>query len=395
MGPTSLLGLVVPLLLAPPRTAALPFRAELLPIVDDREVKVRVFVGVQYDDLQFLKTDEGYAARFRVSVEAVDEERRVALAKDWESEKRLSDYNLTASPGRWRTTCRTLQLEPGRYRITIQVKDLASGLCGQRDKGLDVGLAGGDEVEVSALVVEKGSGRCGKTRPFWGERKPEAVSLVWQLWSAEAESAVVDVAVVDGKQDTLFHAETLSPVGGPLQRTELTELEFPPGVLSFRVQARAGHRKGSWERAFRVGAWGVPTEGKTLDAMVEQMRAVMDPDAYEQVVSLSPSEKKAAFEEFWTRRDPTPDTEENELLAEFFGRVEIVEREFSYGDWPGCDTDRGRIYLVYGRPDERKRFTSGRFQEKVHEVWRYYRLRRRFVFVDELGAGNFVLVSSS
>src|SRR5258705_634448 len=53
---------------------------------------------------------------------------------------------------------------------------------------------------------------------------------------------------------------------------------------------------------------------------------------------------------FWDQRDPDPDTQENEYKDEFFERVTYADEHFSSGK-PGRMTDRGRIYIKYGKPD--------------------------------------------
>jgi GWxTD domain-containing protein len=393
MGSPVVFGLCLSMLAATPR--ALPFGAEILPVVDERGPRVRVFVGVPYRDLQFIKTDGAYEARFRVSFEVVDEETAEALAKDWEASRRTTSYATTVSHTGWRTTCRTVKLEPGRYRATIQVKDLSSGRVGQRERKFSLGTMDSDDIDISAFLVEKGSGSCERTRPFWGDRQPTTPSLLWSLWSPTPGSASVRLRIEDTTGSKAYERDIESATDGRPQTLDLSGVELPPGVVTVRLDAEAGDRRGRWERQYRLRPRGMPTGERSVELMVEQMRAVVEPDEYEEMLTLPPDEKRTAFQAFWVRRDPTPETEENELLEEFLTRVEVVEEEFSVGDTPGWETDRGRIYLVYGSPDERKRFRSGRFEEKLHEVWRYYHLRRRFVFVDEFGDGRFALVSSS
>src|SRR5580658_9249310 len=74
---------------------------------------------------------------------------------------------------------------------------------------------------------------------------------------------------------------------------------------------------------------------------------------------LSTSDEKEEFiEQFWLRRDPTPDTEENEYKEEHYRRIAYANERFASGI-PGWKTDRGRIYIVYGPPDEIDDHSSG------------------------------------
>jgi GWxTD domain-containing protein len=84
----------------------------------------------------------------------------------------------------------------------------------------------------------------------------------------------------------------------------------------------------------------------------------------EDVVWIISDEERAAFkqlsndeerdnfiEAFWQRRDPTPDTEENEYKEEHYQRIAYANEHFAAGV-PGWKTDRGRMYIVFGKPDE-------------------------------------------
>src|SRR5271154_1427079 len=69
-------------------------------------------------------------------------------------------------------------------------------------------------------------------------------------------------------------------------------------------------------------------------------------------------ERQQFIEQFWLRRDPTPDTEENEFKEEHYRRIAYANERFASGI-PGWKTDRGRIYIVYGPPDEIDDHSSG------------------------------------
>ena len=99
----------------------------------------------------------------------------------------------------------------------------------------------------------------------------------------------------------------------------------------------------------------------------------------EDVVYIITDEEKTAFkrlatdeereqfiEQFWLRRDPTPDTEENEFKEEHYRRIAYSNDHYASGI-PGWKTDRGRIYIVYGPPDEIESHPSGGTYERPME----------------------------
>ena len=82
---------------------------------------------------------------------------------------------------------------------------------------------------------------------------------------------------------------------------------------------------------------------------------------------LSNDEERDNFiEAFWQRRDPTPDTEENEFKEEHYQRIAYSNEHFAAGV-PGWRTDRGRTYIVFGKPDEIESHPSGGTYERPME----------------------------
>lgn len=100
--------------------------------------------------------------------------------------------------------------------------------------------------------------------------------------------------------------------------------------------------------------------------MAEEERA-----AFESVTTDADREK--FMEQFWQRRDPTPATPENEFRNEHYRRIAYANDKFSMATGrPGWQTDRGRIYIVYGPPDEIESHPSGSEQVRYgFSVWRY------------------------
>ncbi len=69
-------------------------------------------------------------------------------------------------------------------------------------------------------------------------------------------------------------------------------------------------------------------------------------------------ERERFIEDFWRRRDPDPDTDENEFREEYYERIAYANEHFASGI-PGWKTDRGRIWIMYGKPDETETHPSG------------------------------------
>lgn len=116
-------------------------------------------------------------------------------------------------------------------------------------------------------------------------------------------------------------------------------------------------------------------------------------------------ERERFIEEFWRRRDPDPDTDENEFKEEYYERIAYANEHFSSGI-PGWKTDRGRIWIMYGKPDERETHPMGGAYERPSyegggstttypfETWFYRYLPGvgsgiEIEFVDPTGSGEY------
>jgi GWxTD domain-containing protein len=98
------------------------------------------------------------------------------------------------------------------------------------------------------------------------------------------------------------------------------------------------------------------TYRKWLDEDVHWIITDQERSAFMQ---LSNDEERDQFiEAFWQRRDPTPDTEENEYKEEHYRRIAYANEHYAAGI-PGWKTDRGHMYIVYGPPDEIDSHPSG------------------------------------
>jgi GWxTD domain-containing protein len=141
---------------------------------------------------------------------------------------------------------------------------------------------------------------------------------------------------------------------------------------------------------------GTATDSQKLkpeyEKFLSQVGYIITSAEKKEFLALPDSERTEFISNFWKRRDPDPSTEENEFKDEYLGRVSTAERLFFGEARPGWLTDRGRIYVLFGPPNQRMTSSaaadsSGRCQE----VW-YYR-DFPVVFLDEPCTGTFRLAT--
>lgn len=157
------------------------------------------------------------------------------------------------------------------------------------------------------------------------------------------------------------------------------------------------------------------------DEFFDKVRYIITRAETKIFLELPPSARADFIEEFWQRRDPTPGTEMNEYKEAYFERIEEANRLFKGGGRSGWLQDRGRIYILFGPPNERQtnpmggrvvdpyvdpqsmvggqRYATG---EKPSEVWVYYNLLSsmqrphaiRLIFVDSYSTGDYRLTTN-
>lgn len=121
-------------------------------------------------------------------------------------------------------------------------------------------------------------------------------------------------------------------------------------------------------------------------------------------MKLSTDQQRVQFvEAFWSRRDPTPGTPENEFKAEHYRRLAYSNAHFASGV-PGWKTDRGHVYIIYGTPDEIHTQPAPATQQTAKnagsnyptQTWRYHHLNGAshdltVPFVDTCRCGDYQL----
>src|SRR5947207_2634515 len=117
--------------------------------------------------------------------------------------------------------------------------------------------------------------------------------------------------------------------------------------------------------------------------LTEDVTYIISPEERNAFLQLDTNEEREQFiEQFWLRRSSNPDLPENDFKEEHYRRIAYANEHYASGI-PGWKTDRGRIYITHGPPDEIDSHPSGgtylRPQEEgggqtstyPFETWRY------------------------
>jgi GWxTD domain-containing protein len=133
----------------------------------------------------------------------------------------------------------------------------------------------------------------------------------------------------------------------------------------------------------------IPTSLLNLDSAIDMMRFALSTDALREMRKGNAEERERKFNAYWTPRDPTPESAYNELMAEYFERIDHAYDTYTTPQRPGFDSPMGKTWIQFGKPTSVER----RFPPDggTIVVWEYP--GRRFIFRATSGFGDFELVS--
>jgi len=126
-------------------------------------------------------------------------------------------------------------------------------------------------------------------------------------------------------------------------------------------------------------------------AFLSEVRYLITSPERKAFLAAPDSGKDKLIEEFWQRRDPDPFTPENELRTEYYARISQAEDLFKSDSPRGWLSDRGRIYILYGPPTERRTMTMTQEATAANRVEMWYYGAYTILFRDTSGTGSFRL----
>jgi GWxTD domain-containing protein len=187
-----------------------------------------------------------------------------------------------------------------------------------------------------------------------------------------------------------FDQQTKRPITRDYFTIDISSLSHGRYVIELQVRTRnTTALKGA---QFRIKMAGLPNVINDLDTAIRQLRYIEKRKSVKEMLRSKGTRKETLFRKFWKERDPTENTAANELMEEYYWRVSRANQMFgSFRD--GWETDRGEVFVRYGVPDQIERHPYS-INSQPYEIWYYHRHNRRFVFVDEMGFGEYRLVTN-
>lgn len=403
-------------------TEARPWRASAFPhfYVDatyfsnpGAEGTLELFYEISYSQLQFLRQGRAFTADFEIQAILYDPKGVQVTGDSWRRRVTCSSYEQTASPQSSYTETLLLKPDPGKYDLMVRTENLESGRQSSVSVRLDLRrmsvLPAISDVLIGVCSPARKDSVAGPLRTAvvphprarFGEQNSSMCVYAEIYDSPAADPALRDTSayrvlsrIVDEQGATRQSDTVYVPRSG---RTSY--LLFSPSLDNLnmgRYALELSLGRGA-KAAKSTGTFEIDESRFPLDVNIDDTMALLSYIAtrseLEPLKQATGAERKRLWMEFWAKRDPNPETPENEFLTEFFDRVRYANANFSYFG-PGWKTDRGRIYIRRGPPDaveSRPVTASG----PAYEVWYYYERNLTFVFVDRTGSGDYQLVGPS
>ncbi len=222
-----------------------------------------------------------------------------------------------------------------------------------------------------------------------------------EIYNLSEDTLPVEIAysIVDrgGEVVQQFPPKLLSKTGPDIVDVGVVNvIGVPTGDYRFRVAVvdSGSGTTGFTEREVSVVPFRRPPPSG-LEEYYSLLEYLVTPKELEFYESLSEKARDEYLYQFWLRLDPNPTTKENEALVAFAERIKYADDRYSVPQKRGRQTDRGRIYIKYGEPDEITR-SGVKTLFKSWESWLYYGGGgRQFIFVDMRNTDTYELVYSS
>jgi GWxTD domain-containing protein len=371
---------------------------------DLKSARIYVYSNIVNDDLTFIRNDTtgGFEAAVEWEVAVVDEDEEKQFGSQ-SIAKQVYETDYTQTNNREKNILMStfFDIPAGEYVIITQMRDLMSRKIVSRKTevemfdfettGIDMSdilflnEAQLDSVGNLAHFVPRVKNNFSREYPYlyiyteiYSDEYPATVKLTYQFETLDEEF----------EGDTTVFIEVQGPLTSQILKIEQNRIQ----KNNYRciVNLERGGEKAIRYRNISFYWVNIPETDEDLSMALYQMRYIITSDSLDFYEESPLEDKRGYFERFWARRDPNPNTEANELMEEYFSRVNYANREFSGFSDDGWLSDRGRILIKFGLPDdiERHPFEIDRYP---YVIWRYYNLRKVFVFSDRTGFGDYRL----
>jgi len=338
---------------------------------------LEVYLRIPPGTLAGLRRDAAGAGKLRLSARLTN--RFGAKPHEGTQEFPIADADTVSGFGK--VVLMRFPVRPGGYRLRVKLEDLYSHKRGLGYLGRKVTESASVEGDLTVPAAQ--AGRDLSDLEFVWPLTPAAAGSAFQrgehaslpnperlygLLASEVRAEFVARGTAEGAGPWHWHARVLDTEGRVVAEQESTAAAGPrlSGRVALDLSTEAAGGYDLEVKAWQEGDAGALLRTARFSVGWQATTWLVDPADVEDVVHfllsgadehrfarLQPGERERFLEEFWRRRDPTPDTAENEDRNAFFARVDYANRNFGGpGKGRGMFSDMGRVFIRYGEPSE-------------------------------------------
>ncbi len=368
------------------------------PSLESDSSKGDLYARLRYDDVAFIRSDSGFSAHYQFSVNIFSDKdlSHLKYTKIFDRQLTVPTYAETNSTTMYDTLEDRMTLPPGNYYVVLKLYDFNTNHTSTREFEHSFKDFLQDPVNISDVLLYRHSHESGVPvsrvksgvdsliAKFFITAKniPANISLHVNARSAEAPTAM----------DTTFELTQINNV--QMYRLPIDISGLAPGTYAFRVSVKGNGNSNSSQAVFEILRGKIPLLPAELNQALGPLAYIATSSELDSLKEGSFEERQKNFLDFWLSRTDWNKEAAEAMRDEFYRRVDFANEHFAGGPQKGWQSDRGRIYIIYGPPDEVDDH-SNNFNSPPYQIWYYYSLRLEFVFLDEFGTGNYQLVQSS
>lgn len=368
---------------------------------DLKNVNILLFVEIFNDDLTFLKSDtSGYDAEFEWLI-AVYKDEKLVFSRTLPQYLNVANFEQTNSQTESVILNTDILLESASYQLLLRVIDLNTKKIAQKRIKLNIPNYYQNDVAVSDVLLlnyidHDSVGGIKHYKPIIKDNFTVKSGLFYVYFNVYTKTPNVEVDLNYNFIRPNGHVDYDTTITKTVDSTltphilKVNKKIFKGNSYTIRINAAVGEETSSSEKKITFFWSDIPSSMEDIDLAINQMNFIVSSDSVEYYLKADLAKKQAFFKRFWKRRDPDPDTEINELMDEYFTRINYANKTFQSFGIDGWKTDRGRILIKFGHPDEIDRYPF-ELNSRPYIIWRYHYLRKIFVFQDYSGFNDYRL----
>ena len=360
-------------------------------------ILVTAFVEIPFQSLQFIKKDKSFFASYDVSITLERKNGKRIFRKMWSDSVIATDYINTQSRFRSKKHFTNIKVGIDEYTLFSELYDKDTRNKGSKKIKLDFSKKDKTPNFLEPVVITKLKGDWGFNNgefPITGKRITNIDDGLTIIVSGFLDDGLYDLKMVlnDNNDNGVYViADKEESQGFFTHRYFLKKEDLSSIGIDIKFIVEQGSKEKSIFKNISIYKPGLSGFVNNLENSFQQMKYILNSEERKKAKGKKGKELESLFLSFWKERDPTPNTSMNELMEEYYIRVNYVNEYFNMSWREGLETDFGMIYILFGPPDQIQRSNSVSANSSIYQVWYYNRLNKQFVFKDQNGFGDFKL----